>query len=343
MLSYLARRLLLLIPILLGMMIIAFAVGRAIPTDPVVAAIGDQAAMHPKIVAAYRAQWGLDQPILIQYLVYLKNLLHGNLGVSIYTHRPVLRDIEDYLPATIELATAAIVISVVISIPLGVVAANLKGGVADLLIRTVSLLGVAMPIFFLALLAIDILYVKLGIVPEPSRLSLSLPAPPRVTGLFTADSLLVGQFSTFWDALAHLMLPAFVLATWSIGLLVRITRTSMLAVMNQDFLRTARARGAGRFYVLRRHAFKNAFIPVLTVIGLSYGDLLSGSILIETIFGWAGIGRYALSASTHADFPAIVAVALVVASAYTLVNLAVDIIQALLDPRVSAAMAGPGR
>jgi peptide/nickel transport system permease protein len=337
-LIYVFRRLLLVIPILLGMTVISFAVGRAIPTDPVVAAIGDQAAMHPAIVSAYRARWGLDEPLPLQYLVYLRNLLHGDLGVSIYTHRPVLEDIRDYLPATIELATAAIIISVSISIPLGIIAATMQGGLIDFAVRMVSLIGVAMPIFFLALLSIDIFYVKLGIAPEPSRLSFLLSPPPRVTGLVIVDSVIAGDFSTFLDAIAHILLPASVLATWSIGLLVRITRTSMLSVMHQDFLRTARAKGARGFYVIRHHAFKNALIPVVTVVGLSYGDLLSGSILIETIFSWAGIGRYAYTAATHADFPAIIGVALVIAFAYTIVNLTVDIIHALLDPRVGSAM-----
>jgi ABC-type dipeptide/oligopeptide/nickel transport system permease component len=200
---------------------------------------------------------------------------------------------------------------------LGILAAVFRGGLFDVLVRTVSLVGVAMPIFFLALLSIDIFYVRLGIAPEPSRLSFDLTQPPRLTGLLTIDSLAAGQFSTFLDALAQFALPALVLATWSIGLLVRITRTSMLSVMHQDFLRTARARGARSFYVVRRHAFKNALIPVVGIIGLSYGDLLSGSIRIETMFSWAGIGRYAYTAALHADFAAIIAVSLVIAVAYT--------------------------
>jgi peptide/nickel transport system permease protein len=167
--------------------------------------------------------------------------------------------------------------------------------------------------------------------------------PPRVTGLFTLDSLIAGQFSTFVNALAHLVLPAIVLSSWSVGLLVRITRTSMLSVMHQDFLRTARAKGAREFYVMRRHAFKNALIPVVTVVGLSYGDLLSGAILIETIFSWPGIGRYAFAAASRADFPAIIGVALVIAFVYTIVNLGVDVVYALLDPRVGSAMTAPRR
>jgi peptide/nickel transport system permease protein len=337
-LTYILRRLLFLMPVLFGMTLIAFVVGHTMPTDPVVSAIGDQAATHPAIVIAYREKWGLDKPLTEQYIIYMKRLLHGDLGVSIYTHRPVTVDILDYLPATVELATAAITISIVMAVPLGVISAVNRGGVIDFGMRMVSLVGVAMPIFFLALLSISVLYVWLGIVPSPSRLSLIATPPPRVTGLYTIDSLIAGQFSTFLDAFAHLILPAVVLASWSIGLLLRVTRTATLSVLHQDYLRTARAKGAREFYVIRRHGLRNALIPVVTIIGLSYGDLLSGSILIETIFAWPGIGRYAYTAATEADFPAIIGVALMVAFFYTIVNLVVDVVYALLDPRVRSTI-----
>jgi len=336
--SYALRRLFLLIPVLLGMTLIAFVVARTMPTDPVVSAIGDQAAMHPAIVIAYRKKWGLDKPLVEQYLIYMGHLFHGDLGISIYTHRPVTEDILDYLPATVELATTAIVISVVVAVPLGILAAVKRGGTIDFLVRMISLVGVAMPIFFLALASISIFYVQLGLAPSPSRLSLLATPPPRVTGLYTIDSLLAGQFSTFLDACAHLVLPALVLASWSIGLLLRITRAAMLSVLHQDFLRTARAKGAREFYVIRRHALRNALIPVVTIIGLSYGDLLSGSILIETIFAWPGIGRYAYTAAAEADFPAIIGVALMVGVFYTIINLGVDIVYSVLDPRVRSAV-----
>lgn len=338
MLTYILRRLLFLAPVLFGMTLIAFVVGHTMPTDPVVSAIGDQAATHPAIVIAYRKKWGLDKPLTEQYIIYMERLFHGDLGVSIYTHRPVTADILDYLPATVELATAAITISIVVAVPLGVISAVKRGGVIDFGMRMVSLVGVAMPIFFLALLSISVLYVWLGVVPSPSRLSLIATPPPRVTGLYTIDSLIAGQFSTFLDALAHLILPALVLASWSIGLLLRVTRTATLSVLHQDYLRTARAKGAREFYVIRRHGLRNALIPVVTIIGLSYGDLLSGSILIETIFAWPGIGRYAYTAATEADFPAIIGVALMVAFFYTIVNLVVDVVYALLDPRVRSTI-----
>jgi peptide/nickel transport system permease protein len=308
------------------------------PTDPVVSAIGDRAASSPAIVTAYREKWGLNRPLADQYVTYLGHLLHGDLGSSIYSHRPVAKDIADYLPATIELATTAIIISIGVAIPLGVIAAVGQGGVIDFVVRMVSLLGVAMPIFFLALSSVKVFYVWLGIAPAPSRLGLIVTPPPHVTGLYIIDSLIAGQFSTSLDACAHLILPALVLAGWSVGLLLRITRASMLSMLRQDFPRTVRAKGAREFSVIYRHVLRNALIPVVTIVGLSYGDLLSGSILIETIFAWPGIGRYAYTAATTADFPAILGVTLVVAFFYIIVNLAVDVAYALLDPRVRSVV-----
>lgn len=336
--TYVLRRLALMVPILFGVTVIIFIVSHSLSTDPVLAVIGEQAAEHPAIVQAYREKWGLDKPLPVQYLTYVENLAHGDMGVSINSHRPVTTDLRQYLPATVELASVAVLFSILISIPLGIVAATRRGGAADLLIRAVTLLGVSMPIFWLALVALDVFYLRLGIAPGLGRLDITDSPPPTVTGLYTVDSLLAGQFDTFLSALKHLVLPALVLAAWSAGLLTRITRTSMLAILHQDFLRTVRSKGASEAYTIWRHAFGNALIPVVTVVGLAYGDLLSGAVMTETIFGWPGIGRYAYEAATHSDFPAILGVALVVAITYILVNLIVDIVYALLDPRVRAAM-----
>lgn len=337
MLNYVLRRLLLMVPMLFGVSLITFIVSRTLPADPVVAAVGLQAADHPAIIAAYRAKWGLDQPYPIQYLVYLNNLVHGNLGTSIYTHRPVILDLHDYVPATVELATGSLFISLIIAIPAGIYAATHRGSIADLIIRVGTLLGTSMPIFWLALLAFDVLYVNLGLVPGTGRLSTSVAPPPTVTGMYTVDSLLAGQFSTFVDALWHMLLPAAVLASWSLGLLTRITRSSMLSVLQQDYLRSARSRGAPELYVILRHALKNAAIPVITVIGLAYGDLLSGAVVTETIFSWPGIGRYTYQAASRADFPAIIGVSLLVALIYIIVNLIVDVVYSIVDPRVQLA------
>ncbi len=338
MIGYVARRLFLLVPILLGMTVIAFAVSRAIPTDPVVAALGQQAADHPAIVAAYRHHWGLDQPLPMQYLTYVKNLLHGDLSDSIYTHRPVTQDLRSYMPATIELATATILLSTILSVPLGIVAAVTRGTTPDLIVRLVTLVGVAMPIFWLALAALDVFYLHLGIAPAPGRLNPTDAPPPNVTGMYTVDSLIAGNMKTFWDAVSHLALPALIMATWSTGTLTRMTRTSMLSVLPQGFLRMVRSKGATELHTVLGHAAPNALIPVVTVVGLAYGDLLTGVILIETIFGWPGIGHYAYEAAIYADFPAIMGVTLVFGVIYTIVNLCVDLVYAALDPRIRAAM-----
>jgi peptide/nickel transport system permease protein len=281
----------------------------------------------------------LDEPLPIQYLTYVKRLAQGDMGLSIYTHRPVAKDLADYLPATIELATVAIILSIFFSLPLGVLAARFRGGPFDIAVRAVTTIGVSMPIFWLALVAINIFYFHLRLTPGQGRLDSGLPPPPTVTGLYTIDGLLAGDPAIVVNALQHLILPAFVLATWSIGLLTRVTRTSMLAVLHQDFLRTVRSKGAREPYVLARHAVGNAILPVITVMGLAFGDLLAGSVMTETIFGWPGIGRYAYSAAAHADFPAIMGVTIIVAIVYTLVNLAVDLLYAVIDPRIRAAMA----
>jgi peptide/nickel transport system permease protein len=338
MIRYIVKRLLLLIPVLLGMTLIAFAVTKAVPTDPIIASISQEAANHPEIVAAYRKEWGLDKPLSIQYLTYVKNLLHGDMGISIYTHRPVVEDLADYLPATVELATVTIFFSALLAVPLGILAAMRRGGITDFVVRMLTLAGVAMPIFWLALALLDIFYLQLGWAPAPGRLDYSLSPPPPVTRLYIIDSLIAGEPATAWNALCHLALPAFVLATWSVGLLTRMMRASMLSVLPQDFLRGVKSKGASDFYVIRKHAVPNAMIPVVTVVGLAYGDLLSGALLVETIFGWPGIGRYAYNAAVHVDFPAIIGVALTVGFIYTIVNLLVDIIYAVLDPRVRASL-----
>ncbi len=338
MITYVVRRLVLMVPILFGVTVIIFIVSHSLPTDPVLAVIGEQAAEHPAIVQAYREKWGLDKPLPVQYLTYVGNLIHGDLGISINSHRPVGDDLRDYLPATVELASTAVLLSVLVSVPLGILAATRRGTAVDVLIRTFTLIGVSMPIFWLALIALDIFYLRLGFAPGIGRLDVTAVPPPTVTGLYTVDSLLAGQFDTFVDALRHLALPSLVLASWSTGLLTRITRTSMLAILHQDFLRTARSKGASEPYVIWRHAFGNAVIPVVTVVGLAYGDLLSGAVMTETIFSWPGIGRYAYQAATLADFPAIMGVALIVAFTYLVVNLIIDVVYGIIDPRVRAAM-----
>jgi peptide/nickel transport system permease protein len=333
---YILRRLLFMIPLLLGITLVSFVIATAIPADPITANLGQKAMDDPQIVAAFRAEWGLDQPKSVQYLVYLRNLLSGNLGKSIRSRRPVLDDLEAYLPATIELATTATALGVALGLTLGIISAVLRNSLFDVLARFLSLIGISAPVFWLALVSLLLFYVRLRWLPGPGRLDAALTPPPTVTGFLTIDSILAGDWRVFGNALSHLVLPSLVLGSYSMGLITRITRASMLETLTQDYIRTARSKGLRERAVLLRHAFSNALIPVITVIGLSYGSLLSGAVLTETIFAWPGIGRYAYRASSTLDFPAIMGVSLLIAFIFTVINLAVDVLYHLADPRLRA-------
>jgi peptide/nickel transport system permease protein len=335
-LRYILRRLLLAIPLLLGITLIAFAISQFVPADPVVANLGQSAMSDPTIVAAFRKEWGLDRPIHEQYLTYLGNLLQGDMGRSIKSRRPVIEDLRAYLPATIELATAATLIGSVAGVLFGVISAVRRNAGIDFFVRTISLIGVSLPVFWLALIALQIFYARLGWFPGPGRLDVGMEPPPRVTGMVTLDSILAGDWATFWSGLSHLMLPAIVLSTFTTGLVTRVTRSSMLEVLSMEYIRTAYAKGLRERLVVLRHALRNALIPVITVVGLSYGNLLAGTVLTETIFAWPGIGWYAYRASTSLDFPAIMGVSMVIALIFVVVNLIVDVLYFVLDPRLRA-------
>jgi peptide/nickel transport system permease protein len=300
----------------------------------VTANLGEQAASNPAVVEAFRRRWGLDRPLPEQYGVYLWNVLHGDLGVSITTKQPVIQDLRRHLPATIELAVSAMAISILVGIPLGIVAAAKRDGFADQAARVISLIGVSMPIFWLGLVAIVIFYAWLGWAPPPGRLSARLEPPPFVTGFVLIDSLLAGRGDAAGDAIKHLLLPAIVLSSYSLGVITRVMRGSMLEVLGEDYVRTARAKGVSERNVTIWHAARNSLIPTLTVIGLSFGGLLSGAVVTETVFSWPGLGLYAFRSATSLDFPAIMGVGIVVATVYVLVNLAVDIAYGFLDPRI---------
>lgn len=331
---YLARRLLLMVPLLIGISLVAFLISNSIPADPTAANLGERAAADPEIVAAFRAKWGLDQPLYIQYLTYMRNLLRGDLGTSIRSHRPIADELTRYLPATIELATAGIIVSVILGVVFGVISAVWRNRPIDFIVRFVSLIGVSAPVFWLALIGLLILYLRLDLVPGPGRLDARITAPPRVTGMYTIDSLLAGQWSTFRNAVEHLLLPSLVLGAYSSGLITRITRSSMLEVLSQEYMTTARSKGLKERTVILRHGLRNALMPVVTIIGLSYGSLLSGAVLTETIFAWEGIGRYAYNAARTLDFPAIMGVSMLIAIVFVLMNLIVDLLYYLLDPRL---------
>lgn len=333
---FVLRRIVLMIPLLIGVTLVAFIIANLVPTDPIAANLSQRSMSDPTIVAAFKAEWGLDQPLPVQYLTYVKNLISGNLGKSIRNRRPVIDDLRQYLPATVELATYATVFGVAAGLLLGVVSAVLRNSPFDILARFISLIGISAPVFWLALLSLLVFYVQLRWLPGPGRLDSSIQAPPVVTGFLTIDSVIAGRWDALRNALGHLVMPSIVLGSYSMGLVTRITRSAMLESLAQDYIRTARSKGLRSRAVLYRHAFRNALIPVLTVIGLSYGILLSGAVLTETIFAWPGLGRYAYRASTTLDFPAIMGVSLVIAFIFIIVNLVVDVLYYLVDPRLRA-------
>jgi peptide/nickel transport system permease protein len=336
-LRYIARRVLLMLVAAMGVTLISFVISHAVPSDPVVSNLGQQASQRPEIVAAFRAKWGLDRPLHEQYLAFLGNLAHGDLGTSINTRRPIATDVSQFLPATVELSSVSIVFALIVGLPLGVFAAVYRDGPIDHLARLLSLVGVSIPIFWLAAVSLVVFYATLQIAVGPGRLGPQIPAPPPTTGFLTLDTLLVGDTQGFRSAIEHLMLPGIVLGSSVMGLITRVTRSSLLEVLGHDYIRTARSKGLVEFVVIRRHALRNALIPTVTVLGLAYGSLLSGAVLTETIFAWPGLGRYAYQSAVTNDFPAIMGVTFVIAIIYILVNLWVDLTYALLDPQIRYA------
>lgn len=331
---YLIRRLFFVIPLLIGITFVAFLIANLIPADPINANLPQNALNNEEMIQAFREKWGLNDPLYVQYITYLKNLVQGDMGTSIKTRQPVADDIRKFLPATIELAVLAIFISVFWGVMFGVISAVWRNHVADYLVRFLALIGVSFPVYLLALIALTVFYAKWGLVAGPGRLDFVLDDPPHVTGLFTVDSLIAGDWKLLRNTLSHLILPSCVLATYPMGIIARITRSSLLEVLGLDYIRTARAKGVREFMVIFRHGLSNAMIPVITIVGLSFGNLLAGSILIESIYAWPGLGRYAFRATTSQDFPAIMGVSLVVAFMYVGVNFLVDILYYFLDPRI---------
>jgi peptide/nickel transport system permease protein len=314
--------------------LIVFLVAHFIPADPIQSQLGDLASSKPEIVARYRAHWGLDKPLWQQYLIFLEKLGHGDLGESIATRRPVLDDIKQYAPATFELATFATFLALAVGVPLGVLAAIKRDSWVDHLARGVSLIGVSAPTFWLAFIALALFYGGLEIAASPGRLDAGAQPPPYATGLYLVDSLWAGDLTTLRSAFAHLFLPAIVLAATTTGVITRTTRASMLDTLDQDYIRTARAKGLREWGVLARHALRNALIPVFTLGGVAYAQLLSGAVMTETIFAFPGMGRYAFQSAVVLDFPAITGITLIVGLIYLIVNLGVDLSYAAIDPRV---------
>ena len=331
---YLFRRALLGLPTLVGITCVTFLVSHLLPTDLVLINLGDRATQSPGLVEAFRHRWGLDRPVVVQYLIYLGNLLRGDLGTSIATNRPVLTELALSLPATVELATVAVVVAVIVGVSLGILAAVTRDSAVDAVARGAAAIGVAVPTFWFAILLLSTVYYRLGWAPPPGRLTSGLAPPEPITGMYVLDSLLRGRPDLFADALRHLVLPVVVLATIGVGFVTRITRASMLEVLGRDYVRTAQAKGLTRWAVVLRHALRNALIPIITIGGTLYAQLMSGTVLTETIFSWPGLGRYAFSSAASLDFPAVMGVALVVGAIYVAINLGVDLLYVLVNPRV---------
>lgn len=332
MIAYLIRRLTLTALAIFGVLVITFFLSHVIPGDPIAALLGPQA--PEDVIEKLRRQWGLDRPIHEQFIRYVQQISKGDLGTSIATHRPVLRDLMDFFPATVELATSSIFVGIVLGMLVGILAAVAQGTWIDHVVRFISLIGLSMPVFWLGLLLLLLFYYWLGWLPGPGQLDIYLSRPPRVTGLILIDSTIAGDWEAFRSALRHLILPAFVLGSHALVGIARITRASLLEVLRQEYIQTARAKGLPARSVIFKHALKNAFLPIITVIGLYYGSLLEGAVLTETVFAWPGLGRYATSAILSQDFPAIMGVTLLIALLFSLVNLAVDLTYAFLNPKI---------
>ncbi len=314
--------------------LVIFLISNMVPGDPILAALGDVAASNKEFVAEWRAKWGLDLPLWQRYLIFLKGLFHGDLGISISSQRPVLDDIAQFAPATLELATISFLLALGIGIPLGITAAVWRDTWVDHVARVVSLIGVSSPTFWLAFIMLAIFYGGLEIAPGPGRLD-AIALPPRtITGLLLIDTIIAGDWETFCDAAAHLVLPSIVLAAATLGLITRTMRAAMLESIQQDYVRVARAKGLKAYTIVIGHVLPNAMIPVVTLGGLAYANLLTGAVMTETVFSWPGLGRYTFRSAATLDFPAIMGITLIVAMVYLIVNLITDISYALLDPRV---------
>ena len=333
--SYILRRVLLIVPTLLGVSLLTFALSRIVPGDPARLAAGAQAT--PEMYEQIRREFGLDQPIPVQYWHYLTGIVQGDWGRSILSRRPVLEDLRVFWPATFELVLFAMIIAVAVGVPLGILAAVRADRPADQFSRVIALLGVSLPAFWLAVLFQLFFGLKLGWLPVSGRLGPLSDAPPAMTGLYAIDSLLSGQWATLGESLRQMLLPAITLSFPAMATIMRFTRATLLEVLGQDYVRTARAKGAAERRVVVRHALRNAMIPTLTMIGLSFGWAMGGSVLVETVFDWPGIGLYATKSALTLDFMPIMGIALLYGFVFSVINILVDVTYGALDPRVSRA------
>jgi peptide/nickel transport system permease protein len=334
--EYVIRRVGLTLFVLIGLTVIAFTLARVLPADPAALYVGPRA--RPEQIANARVLLGLNKPLYIQYLIYLEQLFHGDFGLSIRTKQPVLSDVLSVLPASLELITVSMLIAVAIGLPLGILSASRKDTITDHITRVVTVGGVSIPAFWLGLLIQVLFFRWLRVLPIGGRIdpTLALTNPiQQITGFYLIDSLLTGNWAGFSSSFAHIVLPALTLAAYSIGLIARMTRSSMLEVLGENYIRTARAWGFPNRIINYVYALKNAIGPTLTVIGLSFAYLLTGTFYVEVIFDWPGLGTYAGFALFSLDYPVIMAITLILGFAYVMINLLLDVLQTYLDPRVT--------
>jgi peptide/nickel transport system permease protein len=317
-----------------GITLVVFVLTQLVPSNAAATNLGEQAAADPAAVVAFKAHYGLDKPLPVRYWIYLEHLAQGDLGQSSLTHQPVTDDLREFIPATAELALYSILIAAVFGVAFGVIAAMRRNRPVDHTLRIVSLGGISMPTFWIALVALYVGFYKLGWFPGADRLDPGVDPPPHKTGLYTVDALLAGQWGTFVQALHHLVLPALVLAAFNVSLLTRYTRSAVLEVVGNDYVRAARAKGLPERVVVRRHILRAALPAVVTVLGLVFANVLTGAVLVEKIFSWPGVGQYAYQAAVNLDVPAIAGVSLFVAVVYITVNFIVDVLYGVIDPRI---------
>ncbi len=334
MLKYIVKRILMAIPVLLGVSILVFLIMRVFSADPAATVLGQHAT--EEAMEAWREAQGLNDPLPIQYLNFLWGALHGDLGTSYYTSGSVTNELMSRFPATVELALVAIVIATVVGISLGVVSAVRKNSIFDAASMVFALIGVSMPIYWSGILLIILFAGVLHVLPSTGRIDPMLQ-PVGGTGLYLIDTLLSGDIEAFVDALRHIILPAFALSMYSMAVITRMTRSSMIDTLNEDYVRTARAKGLTRGRVNRHHALRCAMLPITTVVGLQLGSLLGGAMLTETVFAWPGIGKFVVDSILRSDYPVVQGAVLLIGVIFVVINLIVDIVYAYLDPRISYA------
>ncbi len=330
--GYVFYRLAAMVPTLIGVIVLIFFLSHSIKGDPARMMAGDMA--DKQVLEQLRREFQLDQPMHVQLFAYFQNLAQGNLGTSYSTKRPVLTSLMERFPATMELTLASLTFAIIGAIPLGIISAVKRNKPIDHIVRVLSVGGVSMPVFWSGLLLIWLLYVKLGVLPGAGRIGVYSEPPRTITGMYTVDSLLTGNWAMLKESLLYLAMPTFILGYAYMATLARLTRSSMLEVLTQDYIRTARAKGIAERKVLLQHALRNALLPVVTMAGLAFAALLGGAVLTETIFSWPGIGKYVVDAALYLDYPVIMGFTLIIAVVYMCVNLIVDLLYSWLNPQI---------